>query len=138
MMAAWITPTRAPCTSRPAMSELRLAGAHQEAVDHAAVDVVDEVHAAPARAEQAGHDHDAGCEEVDVAAGPEARDLHDLAEQSAVEEQPHHGLHQGDEDPGRLPQQVAEVPVGHEVRIGDRVDHGFFTSASSSQNVLPA
>jgi hypothetical protein len=107
-------------------------GGDEEAVEHAAVEVVQQRHAAPPAREQRAHDDDARCQEVEVRAGPEARDLDHALEQGAVEQQPDQRLHERDEDPDGLPEQAPDVPDRHVVGVGD----GGHRSASA--NVRPA
>ena len=100
----------------------------EEAGGDAAVDVFDQRHPAPGRVEHRRHHHHAGGEERDVGVPVEARDLDDLLEQRAEQQQPDHRLHQRDADEPRLAPQLAQMADRHVQGLPDQRHR--FTSAA--------
>ena len=85
----------------------------EQAVGHAAIEVLEQAHAGPARGEERGHDHDAGCEERDVVAAPEPGQVGNRLEQRPEQKQPDDRLHERDGDPPGLAPELAQVRGGH-------------------------
>jgi hypothetical protein len=137
MITDWITTTTASFRIRPAISASRRTGETRKRRGHAPVDVLDQRHPAPRRAEHRGHHDHAGREERDVRVTVEAGDLDHPLEQRAEQQQPDHRLDQRHRDEPRLAPQLAQVAQRHVQGVPDQGHRVASASASAASNVRP-
>ena len=106
----------------------------EEALDDAAVEILDRPHSRPGAGEERGHDRDPGRQVVDVRNSAEAVQIGDPAEELAVEQQPDHRLDEHEHDPDRLAREVPHHTQEEDERLADG---GHLPASSSERNSRP-